>query len=401
MYPVEIRTDDHLRSGWDKGLFFVIFLLASLLILAEKNLAIPRWIAPATGAAAILLFCAISWKAPRFRLREDRIGDGAYYLGFLFTLVSLSYALYQFTEQGGTEGVISGFGIALATTIVGLALRVFFQQLREDPVEIEQEVRRTLSDEVVRLEREIRLSVESLVALRDRTNEEMREAIGSGLQQILKDSRDAMVAQTQVFKAAILGTLAGLDEAIGASKTQVVETRKSSSRLVKAVESLAEKIEKTKSPTEGLTAKINDFTVMLEHMLRREGERIEKARHSADAILTVYQEMETRALEAAVTMERCKTAVEGMHDSMSRSTAAAKEMADSARAVTDDLLERNRRQIELLQRIEQMSTASEESLRSLRATLESEVQMSVGALTTLERNVVQASELIVRELRAQ
>jgi hypothetical protein len=401
MYPVEIRSDDRLRSSFDKGLFFIVFVAGALLILIEKNLGVRGWIAPATGAAAILLFCGISWSTPRFRLREDRIGDGAYYLGFLFTLVSLALTLYQFTEVGGTEGVISGFGIALTTTIVGLALRVFFQQLREEPIEIEQEVRRTLSDEVVRLEREIRLSVESLVALRNRTNEEMRTAVGSGLQEILKDSREAMLAQTAVFKEAIEQTLVGANEAIKASKVQVVETRRSSSRLLKAVESLAEKIEQTESPTAGVTAKIDDFTATLDHMLKTEAQRTEKARQSADSILEVYREMETRALEAAVTMERCKTAVEGMHESMTRSTAGAKEMAENACAVTDDLLERNRRQIELLERVETMSTQNDEVLRSLRATLESHAQMSVGALAAIQRNVVQASELIVRELSAQ
>jgi hypothetical protein len=167
------------------------------------------------------------------------------------------------------------------------------------------------------------------------------------------------------------------------------------------VEALAEKIEQTKPPTEGFREKIEDFTTTLDLILTREGDRIEKTRQSADAILGVYREMETRAVEAAVTMEQCKAAVEGMHESMNRSTASAKEMADRARAITDDLLERNRRHVDLLQRVEQMSADSEEFLRSLRATLENQVKTSASALAALESNVVQAAELVVRELSAQ
>jgi methyl-accepting chemotaxis protein len=343
----------------------------------------------------------ISWQTPRFRLREDRIGDGAYYLGFLYTLVSLSYALYQFTEVGGVEGVISGFGVALVTTIVGLSLRVLFQQLREDPIEIEQEVRRTLSDEVGRLERELRLSVESMIALRNRVDQELAKAVGTGLERILRDSREAMKADTAAFKEAIETTLSGVKDAVTASMTVAAETRKSTGRLLKAVEALAERIDQTKPPTEGFRDKIDEFTATLDRMLTREAGRIEKTAESADAILGIYREMETRSLEAAATMEQCKAAVEGLRASMGCSTAAAKEMADSARTVTDDLLERNRRQIDLLQRVEQMSEESEKFLRSLRGTLESQVQMSAGALALLERHVVQAAGLVVRELDAK
>ena len=102
MYPIDIRTDDRLRSTWDKAMFFGIFLVGTTLILVEKALPIPAMVAPSTGIAAIVLYCGLAWKSPRFRIREDRIGDSAYYLGFLFTLVSLSWALYQFSEQGGT-----------------------------------------------------------------------------------------------------------------------------------------------------------------------------------------------------------------------------------------------------------------------------------------------------------
>src|SRR5262245_32338054 len=124
MDTVELNSDDRLSTRADKFLFFGIFITTSILIVVQKLFAVSKWIPAVTGATAIALFCVLSWKTPRFRLREDRIGDGAYYLGFLFTLVSLSVTLYQFTRSGGVEEVISGFGIALTTTIVGLSLRV-------------------------------------------------------------------------------------------------------------------------------------------------------------------------------------------------------------------------------------------------------------------------------------
>jgi hypothetical protein len=195
--------------------------------------------------------------------------------------------------------------------------------------------------------------------------------------------------------------LDAVTKAVEMSTVQVAETRKSSGRLLKAIESLAEKIERTNPPTDGFRQKIDDFADTLDRMLRREAERIEKTRLSADAILAIYKEMESRALDSAVVMEACKKAVDDMQASMTGSTTTAKRIAETASTIADELLQRHATQISQLQRVEQMSAESETFLRDLRSSLESQVQMSAGALAALERNVVQASELIVRELNAQ
>jgi hypothetical protein len=401
MYPVDIRTDDRLQSKWDKTLFFGVFVVGTALILLEKASSIPAVVAPVTGIGAIVLYCAVAWKSPRFRIREDRIGDSAYYLGFLFTLVSLSWALYQFTEQGGTERVISGFGIALATTIFGLAARVFFQQMREDPVEIEQAVRHSLNDQVLHLQRELRLIIESLSLIRNRIQEEVGQAVGSGLREILSDSREAVKAETELFHAAIGAPLEAVKQAVLASTTHAAETRKSTGRLLKAIDGLAERIEQTKAPTDGFKEKVDEYAATLARMLTREKERTEKNRESADSILSVYKEMEARALDSAVVMEECKKAVEAMHAVMNESTVAAEKMVATGTKVTDEMLRRSQDHLDLLGRLSEMSSKSEADLRKLTNSLESQVQMSAGALAALERNVVQASELIVRELNAQ
>jgi len=69
------------------------------------------------------------------RLRDDQSGDNLYYMGFLFTLTSLGVSLYQFSVERAAEEIVQNFGIAIASTITGIALRVVFNQMRRDPVE--------------------------------------------------------------------------------------------------------------------------------------------------------------------------------------------------------------------------------------------------------------------------
>ncbi|MGJ0622242.1 MAG: hypothetical protein ACR65Z_16260 [Methylocystis sp.] len=79
------------------------------------------------------------------RIREDQIADNCYYLGFLYTLVSLCSALYEYDTTGEIKGIVANFGIALGSTMVGIVLRVFLNQMRRDPLEIDHEARLELA----------------------------------------------------------------------------------------------------------------------------------------------------------------------------------------------------------------------------------------------------------------
>lgn len=99
---------------------------------------------------SILLFSS------RFlKLRDDQAGDNLYYLGFLYTLTSLSVSLWQFTATGATETIIENFGIALSTTIVGVVLRVIFNQMRQDPMEVERTARLELAEAARKVRNEL------------------------------------------------------------------------------------------------------------------------------------------------------------------------------------------------------------------------------------------------------
>lgn len=97
----------------------------------------------AVWAAALLLAYAFLVRVTSHHQVEPEItGDNCYYLGFFFTLVSLAITLYELREFNGDKellnNIISGFGIALISTIVGIALRVWFFQQRTDPVAIDR-----------------------------------------------------------------------------------------------------------------------------------------------------------------------------------------------------------------------------------------------------------------------
>lgn len=147
---------DPLSDVPDQWLFFGCFGLGAVAIWVLKALGIGQYVVTAVPVCLMIAYAAIAIVTKRYKIRADKIGDNIYYLGFLFTLVSLAYALWSFTAAASaTETIITNFGIAIITTIFGLAGRVFFNQMREDPVEYEREARYSLAEATRNLKSQI------------------------------------------------------------------------------------------------------------------------------------------------------------------------------------------------------------------------------------------------------
>jgi hypothetical protein len=130
----------------DKGLFAVFALVGFLgIIFLKTRTSIPSEIVALLSIAAMLLYGVVAWRLPTVQLRPDRLGDNFYYLGFIFTLASLSATLLQIESGLRIEDLLGNFGIALTTTVMGVAGRVLFVQMRGELDDIEARVRRDLA----------------------------------------------------------------------------------------------------------------------------------------------------------------------------------------------------------------------------------------------------------------
>src|SRR6266852_3401074 len=133
-----------------------------------------------------------------FRLRDDQSGDNLYYMGFLFTLTSLAVSLYQFTSAGTAEQIVQNFGIAIASTIAGISLRIFFNQMRRDPVEVEHTARLELADASRKVRRELESTVLEFGYFRRATQQSIADSVEE-LNTLLKDAKDRIIDRLDEF----------------------------------------------------------------------------------------------------------------------------------------------------------------------------------------------------------
>jgi len=130
-------ADDIAYSSGISAAVFMIFVAAgAVYIIAAKLGGVGRIFVTLVPVLTMIGYAVLIWSARSLRLRDDQAGDNLYYMGFLFTLTSLGVSLYQFNAAHAAEEIVQNFGIAIGSTITGIALRVIFNQMRQDPVEV-------------------------------------------------------------------------------------------------------------------------------------------------------------------------------------------------------------------------------------------------------------------------
>jgi len=147
------ETQREYRDAW------MIALVVGCAIIAFGNLVGigPWWLASAVSAWMIAYGLFIERTVEEAYIASDTKGESIYYLGLLFTFAALVAALITFdwgTPGGdgtGTTGSIRNFGIALLTTIVGLAGRVWFTMSHESPGDLVDTTRSQLEETVSRM----------------------------------------------------------------------------------------------------------------------------------------------------------------------------------------------------------------------------------------------------------
>jgi hypothetical protein len=224
----------------DQYLFFGFFLVGAAAIWSLKAYGFSQYLVTSIPVALMLVYSGIALMTKRYRIREDRVGDNVYYLGFLFTLVSLGYALHVYSPDGaGASEIITNFGIALATTIVGLALRVFFNQMREDPVEYEREARLSLAEASSALRAQL-FNISTDVASFKRA---MLQSTEEGMTEVANSVRTSMDANVKRFAEAAEDVVGKIQTAFEAFSDHSQKLNDIAGKNVYALEALFQRIE--------------------------------------------------------------------------------------------------------------------------------------------------------------
>lgn len=236
-----------------KILFIAFAITGATLIWIIKGYDLSMLVTILVPVAFIFGYCGLAWKTSLFYIREDQIGDNAYYLGFLYTLSSLSYALWRFSEGDNTpEDIIGSFGVALWSTIVGISLRVTFAQMRQDPHDIEKDARARIAETASVLTSELHQASVSFNTYTRNLQQSVEEAFvktGTAVNEGLMQSIEKFTASAESMGQQI-------ETAFGEFSSHTKKLNEASAKTVQALEALNNRIEKIEAPDNLINQKI-------------------------------------------------------------------------------------------------------------------------------------------------
>ena len=302
-------TRPALPPGMISGLlFFAVVITGSGYIIISK---LNDFGALAVTSVPVLIMVgyAVLLGARLFRLRDDQAGDNLYYMGFLFTLTSLAVSLYQFSAAGSAEQIVQNFGIAIASTIAGITLRILFNQMRRDPVEVEATARMELAEASRRVKRELESVMLEFGYFRRATQQSVTDAVDEAQESIGKAHKEFSGELKKLSSKRSEQTLDGLNErtvqVLDVSRQLVREGEqlaKSTAKIVGAIDSLFVKLASRQTPEQiiqselapliqGLTQALNSLHASVETQAKNTEVNLEHAQSVVVAVNQLLQEI--------------------------------------------------------------------------------------------------------------
>jgi ElaB/YqjD/DUF883 family membrane-anchored ribosome-binding protein len=309
-------------------LFFAVVLAGSSYIIFSKLHEFNAFYVTAVPVLIMVGYALVLGIARLFRLRDDQSGDNLYYMGFLFTLTSLGVSLYQFDEARSAEQIVQNFGIAIASTIAGITLRILFNQMRRDPVEVEATARLELAEASRRVKRELDSTVLEFSYFRRTAQQSINDALAE-VKETLADASDRLAGEIKKFATTAGKPLEDASKKSGQTldemNERIVETleavsarlaqegeelSRSTASIVEAIDDVATKLASLQTPDQlieiklapvisALTRAINSFNKSAETQAQTIEANLQQTRAVGIAVTQLMQEL--RAAETART----------------------------------------------------------------------------------------------------
>jgi hypothetical protein len=270
-----MRSLSKMPTGLLSGiLFFAVVLLGSGYIVLAKLHTFSAVLVTSVPVLIMIAYAALLGIARLFRLRDDQSGDNLYYMGFLFTLTSLAVSLYQFSAEKSAEQIVQNFGIAIASTIAGITLRILFNQMRRDPIEVEATARLELAEASRRVKRELDGSVLDFAYFRRACQQSISDTLAE-VEELVANTKDKISTQLADFAKttnkpmedaykASGETITNLNRqvadtieaAAGDMSNQVESLSVSTAKITKAIDTLIAKLTSMQTPDNVIEIKL-------------------------------------------------------------------------------------------------------------------------------------------------
>ncbi len=274
----------------------------------------------------MMLYLAVGWQVAKRPIEKDTFADSIYYMGFLFTFVALLFLVGPFSADGDTLGsrdVIAKLGIALVTTVFGMATRIWvthFSQISESPDEELREsvaiITAQLHDELSSTLDEVRRHREASLQHITSQEEKFGEVLSSMTDNLRMEIQGQSTAMNE-FRVRMLQDIQANQELAGEQLSESL-----GSTMSAIGRELSAAIGKIDAASEVLSGKITGLSLPSDHLQKKIDAAV------APAIAEIGQ-FSTAVNGVAASAKKLEQQTDQLGSQLSASGSAVKSIADN------------------------------------------------------------------------
>ncbi len=178
----------------------------------------------------MMLYIIVGLRRKKREISDEKFADTCYYLGFIFTITSIIFSLFDLPQIGTRMTAIAvRFGAAMVSTVLGLGVRVYVVSFRRDLEDAVRSAEEELIEAFGRLRERAAVTFEKLAAFETRVDAAASASIAKvqgGVEQLTQSYGETL---TSFFSTLTESNHKAFQASLG-------EVRQSSLNLAKSVE---------------------------------------------------------------------------------------------------------------------------------------------------------------------
>lgn len=198
----------------------------------------------------MVTYIALGLKRQDRDVTDEKFADSCYYLGFIFTITSIVFSLFDLPNIGvHIQDIAVRFGAAMVSTVLGLTIRVYLVSFRPDSSDALKDAEDAVFEAAQKLREQLVMSYERLGDFQSQVTAATQTSVEAVKLQAEKLTQDHSVRMEQVF--------VDLNERNQQAVTQALsEVSTASSRMAQSVDGYAESM---KTSLRSLGERVDSF----------------------------------------------------------------------------------------------------------------------------------------------
>jgi len=288
----------------------------------------------------MVIYIAIGLKRQSSEVSDDKFADSCYYLGFIFTIGSIIFCLFDLPNIGTKiDDMAYRFGAAMISTVLGLGVRVYLVTFKQDASEAIENAEESVIEAAHRFREQMVMGLEKMGDFQSKVEQSSQQAIervNIALETQAKNHSDRLVG--------FFDELSRKNELAVTTSLNVIQ--EASNKLSSSVNEYSSSITTNLSRLE---SKVNDFSVSITERLENTTFPDDYFANNLVKPLSVLSES-TSELGAQIkkTIQQVEKGTNGLTDTLQTVKDKSESIATSMQSV-DDLVASQRTQIQTLE----------------------------------------------------